>query len=252
MATAPAVMKQECLISLLFKADHLPHPADIFALADNDRSFFVSHDLRLDGDPAQALELLAAGLTFDCRWPDADPGTDVPDALGRHDVLPGLAMHDLQALRLLAGAHLHGGQAALPMAQEALTLAARFSGLPGFQAAVWHPARSWIGPAYLRSVAANWVEGGIFPAHGLVGLGSTADGAIQSEGLAFFIGQEIRIEAELLGDPGIAEKITARLADRLIGSTRVEAVAELAGPDGRMLRIAPSANGRVIRVWGGG
>lgn len=251
MRTAVKVSSEHCLVSLLFAPDKLPHPADIFSLADADRGFSIAHDLRRDGEPVQALELLASGLLFDCRWPEAALGIGMPDILGRHGLPPEFETRHLRPVRLMTNTRATGGNVALPLAQEVLGMAARFSTLPDFSAAIWHPGRSVMGQAYLRSVSANWIEGGIFPTRGLIALREMPDGAIQSEGLAFFIGQEMRIEPELLGDPDIADRIAARLVDRLIGAGRADTALDIMGSDGRKLRVAPSSNGRILRVWGG-
>lgn len=140
----------------------------------------------------------------------------------------------------------------MPVIRAMAGLAATLCALPGLAAVAWHPARSCIGPRYFTSIISNWLEGGVFPGLGLVGLAPVADGALQSEGLAFFTDQELRIEPELTADRSAAAKIAVRLIDQLVerGSLRQEE--QVVGPDGRPLRIEPSANGRFVRVWGGG
>jgi hypothetical protein len=74
---------------------------------------------------------------------------------------------------------------------------------------------------------------------------------MQSEGLALFTGQELRIEPELAEDKAAAAKIAVRLIDLLVAEGTLAAPRRIAGADGSPLRLEPSANGRFVRVWRG-
>lgn len=259
MATAPITMDkdhtQACVVSLLFTPNRLPHPSEVVALAERDGGFSISQDLRSGDVPEAAgatLELLSAGVTCDLFWPDAESVITIPDCTDAFDLPPDFNGRGTAPLHLFAGHHIAGNEAMMPIAQQLAELAARLCGLAGVEAILWHPAGTWIGPDYFRSIAENWSNGGVFPSRGLVRLEMVADGAIQSRGIAFFTGQELRIERELLDDPTIADKIAFRLIDQLIGAGMLEETRELAGPDGRPLRMTPSSNGRLVRIWGGG
>jgi hypothetical protein len=140
----------------------------------------------------------------------------------------------------------------MPVIRAMAGLAANLCALKGLVAVAWHPARSCIGPRYFTSIIGNWLEGGVFPGLGLVGLTTVADGGIQSEGLAFFTSQELRIEPELTEDRAAAAKIAVRLIDRLVDHGPLTSADDVAGPEGRPLRVEPSTNGRFVRVWSGG
>ena len=152
-------------------------------------------------------------------------------------------------MRLIPGPHLIAGARMMPVVRAMAGLAARLCALPGLVAVAWHPSRSCIGPRYFSSIIENWLEGGVFPGLGLIGLASSADGGLQSEGLAFFIGQELRIEPELAEDRASAAKIAVRLIDRLVEHGHMDAPEVVAGSEGRAYHLEPSANGRFIRVW---
>ncbi len=257
-------------ISLLFAGAERPDAVAIRALADNARGFSVSHDPGTlargrpagngsaanghGGDASQKgdwLEVLADGLTFDLSGLAPAAGHQLPQRAYCFDMPAGVDNLGLEAISLTPGPHLSGGARMMPVVRTMAGLAAQLCALPGLVAVAWHPARSWIGPRYFTSIIGNWLEGGVFPGLGLVGLATVADGGMQSEGLSFFTDQELRIEPELTEDRANAAKIAVRLIDRLIEHGRLESAETIAGPEGRLLRIEPSANGHLVRVWSG-
>ncbi len=247
-------------ISLLFAGTERPDAAAIRTLAEAARGFSVSHDpgaakpgLKANGarEPSDWVEVLADGLTFDLSGLAPAIGHSLPERAYCFDMPPGFDGSGLEAISLTPGPHLSGGGRMMPVVRAMAGLAANLCALPGLVAVAWHPARSWIGPRYFTSIIGNWLEGGVFPGLGLVGLATVADGGMQSEGLSFFTGQELRIEPELTEDRAGAAKIAVRLIDRLIEHGRLETAETVTGPEGRQLRIEPSGNGRFVRVWSG-
>ncbi len=196
------------------------------------------------------VELICSGLSFDLRGLSPWAGRPLPDCAYPFDLSADLEPTSLEAVELRPGPHLAGGERMTPIVRVMMDLATRLCALDGLAAVAWHPARSWIGPLYFASIVTNWLDGGVFPGLGLVGLGMVADGGMQSEGVAFFTGQEIRIEPELAEDRVSAAKIAVRLIDHLVEAGPLAERAEFMGPDGRMLRIEPSSNARCVRVWG--
>jgi hypothetical protein len=91
----------------------------------------------------------------------------------------------------------------------------------------------------------------VFPALGLTALAEVGDGGLHSEGLAFFTGQELRIEPELAGDKAAAARLAVRLINELVERGRIDQPERIAGPQGEPLKLAPSENGRFVRVWSG-
>ena len=139
----------------------------------------------------------------------------------------------------------------LPVVRTLAWLAATLSEIDGVEAVAWHPARSWCGTDYFRNGVLRWVEGGVFPGLGLTALAVTPDGGMQSEGLALFAGQDLRIEPELMLDRAEGAKIGVRLIDYLVEAGPIDAPQLVTGPDGEALRLEPSANKRFVRVWRG-
>ena len=89
---------------------------------------------------------------------------------------------------------------------------------------------------------------------GYLGLGprcrfdQAEDGAIQSVGLAHFIGQEIRIEPPLSDDAVAATRLGVRLVNQLVLAGAIEGVEQVIAPDGTRLAMEPTENGKIVRV----
>ena len=82
-------------------------------------------------------------------------------------------------------------------------------------------------------------------------LSASADGGLQSEGLALFTGQELRIEPELITDPAGGEALGAGLLNYLVECGRIDRARRAVGANRLPLRLEPSANGRFVRAWRG-
>ena len=249
-------------VSLLFAAGHRPAAAAIRELARKRDGFAVSFDPAAEqaggesgphgGDDGQQwLELLANGLTFDLVGLAPGECAPPPPLAHRFAIAETLDPAGLEAVTLRPGPHLAGGHAMIPVVRSLAWLAALLAQLEGVAAIAWHPARSWCGPGYFREGVLRWVEGGVFPGLGLAALAVTADGGMQSEGLALFIGQELRLEPELAADRAEGAKIAVRLLDFLVEGGPLTSPRRVTGPDGLALRLEPSANGRFVRVWRG-
>jgi hypothetical protein len=136
----------------------------------------------------------------------------------------------------------------LPIIRVMCGLGARLSSLGGVKAICWQPAQSWMEPGYFTRVVTGWLGGGAFPALGLTALARTPEGALESRGLTFFTGQEVRVEA-LHGEPAaMTAKLAVRMIDMLVRQGRVREALDLMGPDGQPLRVEPSPGGEIVLV----
>jgi hypothetical protein len=88
----------------------------------------------------------------------------------------------------------------VPVVRGLAVLASRLAMLSRVQAVAWHPARCWSAPQPFRAGITRWSEGGPFPAFSLAAVSHAPDGALHSEGLALFTGQELRLEPDLAED----------------------------------------------------
>ena len=235
-------------VALLFRHGTRPDAAAVRALAESAGAFSVSHD---PGDSrAEAgnwLELLSNGLTFDLLGLAGGAPAELPalrHSFGLDDAMPDA----VEAVWLVTGPHLSGGEAMMPVVRSQLALSLRLSVLPGLVAVAWTPARSAMAVNYFTPLVSGWLEGGPFPALGLTAFTLALDGGLQSEGLAFLTGQELRIEPELAEDGVAATKLAVRLVNELVEYGEVTDRFEMTGPDGAPLVLEPSANGAFVRV----
>lgn len=237
-------------LTLLFAEGHRPSAQEIAALAANSAvgpgGFAVSH--RPDGE-ATWLELLASGLTFDLAG--LAPGAPVPLPARRHVFgLDGPELPDsIEAIRLTPGPHVAGGGTLIPVVRVMTGIAARLSRLPGVRAVCWNPAGICIETALFGRIIESWLAGGVFPALGLTALTHGPDGGVHSDGLAFFTGQELWLEAGPEETPAETAKLAVRLIHHLVEEGGFHSVGELIAPDGSTLDAEPSRDGRVLRVW---
>ena len=137
----------------------------------------------------------------------------------------------------------------MPVVRVMTGLAAALLDLPEAQAVVWHPAGTAMAPEAFQQAIGAWLAGGAFPALGLTALVREADGVLRSEGLAFFTGQELRVEPTCGKTPSEAGKIAVRLVHRLVDSQPVLSRQIITGPNGERLIAEPREGGRVVRVW---
>lgn len=239
-------------LALLFPRGEAPDLGTLEACAQASDAFAVSHiPPQQDRERPHWAELLIDGLTFDIEGFAPGLPVHVPEIAFRFDCHNILEPSQLTALRLVPGPHLSGGERSMPVVRMMLRLACEISsGWPGLVAMGWTPARSMIGPEYFRSIIGAWLDGGPFPALGVTAFKAMTDGALQSEGLDFFTGQELRIEPELAQDKAEATRLAVRLVNQLVPLGRLDGPEIVTAPDGSILRLAPSANGRFVRVRG--
>ncbi|WP_374421002.1 hypothetical protein [Novosphingobium arvoryzae] len=189
------------------------------------------------------MELLAMGLAFDCL--ELAPRRAIHHAAPGHPL--GLeSVPDGEVVVLQPGPHLIDGAGMLPVVRMLAGLGVALSTLPGALAVCWGPAGTCMAPDYYQRVVGNWLVGGAFPALGLTMLNRTADGAMESRGLAFMTGQELRFEPAAGISPQQAGQIALRLVHVLVEHGPVLTAQALSGPAGEHLRAEP--DGPVLRV----
>lgn len=196
------------------------------------------------------VELLRDGLTFDCSGLAPGPAAPLPSFAHRFDLpaLPG--PEDGETLVLRPGPHLAEGGFSLPLARGLLALGCEFARqFDDLLAVGWGPAGTAIGRRFFESVVSAWLEGGPFPALGLTAFAETADDAIESVGLAHWIGQELRIEPPLSADRVAATRLGIRLVNHLVLAGGLSEDDRIVAPDGTRLLLRPSRNRSVVSVW---
>ena len=196
------------------------------------------------------LEILREGLTFDLRGIAPGAASDMPQFEHRFGYDLEHASPRLESMILEPGQHLAGGEASLPVAKGLIALARdlahHFESIVGI---VWSPSKSLIGSRFFESISTAWLEGGTFPALGLTAFRETVDGALQSVGLEFWIGQELRIEPPLSSDKVAATRLGVRIINQLILVGGLEEAERIVAPDQTPLVMRPSRNRKFVRVW---
>lgn len=187
-----------------------------------------------------------AGLTFDCHGLAPAPAEPVRAA---GSALFGLGSAPQgEVVSIGPGPHLADAPGLLPVVRMLAALGTALARLPGLLAFGWEPAQSWIEPAYFIRVVGDWLAGGAFPALGLTGLKRESSGAMVSHGLAFLIGQELRLEPDPGSAPAELAIIAVRLIHELVEHGPVRDAQEFAGPGGEVLLAVPVRNGAQLRV----
>ncbi len=195
------------------------------------------------------LELLREGLVFDLCGLSPGEATYFPQIDHRFDLedMPGAAQYE--ALQLSPGQHLAGGEHSIPVVKGLVGLARDLvHHFEDLEAVVWPPSASAIGQRFFESVSTAWLEGGTFPALGLTAFRETIDGALQSRGLDFWIGQELRIEPPLSSDKVAATRLGVRLINQLVLVGGIDGNERIIAPDGTRLILRTSRNGKFVRV----
>jgi len=251
-------------LHLLFAKGKRPDRHAINAFAGRLPAVSVSHDpasqdagqAPVAGDealwPGQLawIELLREGLTFDLSGLAPGPASAFPAALHRFDLpaLPSPQAYEAMVLRL--GPHLAEGAGSLPLMRELLALGCDIvRQFDDVVAVAWGPAATAIGRRYFESVTSAWLDGGPFPALGLTAFAETADAALESVGLAFWIGQELRIEPPLSADRVAATRLGIRLVNHLVLAGGLAEDDRIIAPDGSRLVLRPSRSRALISVW---
>lgn len=235
-------------LALLFPAGSRATAAGVEALLAQPRLAALARISSQRGQGQGWLELLASGLTFD--FAGLAPAAGSPLVAPRHVFgLPrDVGGHDWEACLLAPGPHLADAGAMEPVVRTMAMLASELAQGLGALAVCWLPAASWMDVTYFARIVAGWSGGGAFPALGFCGMQRLGDGSVASEGLAFFTGQELRVESRPGEAPADTVKLAVRLADRLVRDGPIVAPGRLTGPDAEALFAEPSPDGRLVRL----
>lgn len=242
----PAV--QPCLL-LLFGNEARPTAAEVRAAMCGAGVGMVSHD------PAESqavvvssdwLEVLVDGLTFDLLGLAPGRSLIMPEALHCFG-LSGASMAGCGAVGIAPGPHFTGAANAMPVVRTLLRLGAALAPQWGeCIGAVWHPAGCLIRRDIFVSLIAGWLAGGPFPALGLTAVTERPGRRLGSDGLAFFTGQELVLDAALSVDRPSATRLLTRLVDHVVGRPPLSGEEVVVLDEGSQLRLA--SRGPLVHV----
>lgn len=243
--SANDLVSASAILALAFAPGQRPDVEAILALSGRDElhaPFAVTH-AQAEGDPW--VELLTGGLAFDCRG--LAPGsfgfpTGEAALLGLGQAPTG------EAITLEPAPHLAEGKGLLPVVRAMAGLGAQLCVLPGVGGVYWQPAKCWMAPKYFAGVVREWLKGGPFPALGLTSLRYGEGGTMVSVGLDYLIGQELLFTPNRRLAPAALARIAVRLVNDLVSSGALQRPAELRGPEGELIEVVPSHDGRQLRV----
>lgn len=233
-------------LSLLFARGMRPDADALAALAAASGEvvgFSISHR------PAEHpywLELLALGLTFDLLG--LAPGIPAQSGPPLHAFATRLVdAQGCDALMIRPGPHLVAGSTLLPVVRAMAALGCELAKLPGLLAIGWEPAATVMAPDYYARVIGGWLKGGAFPALGLTALIRSPQGEVESDGLSFFTGYEIRLDPLAGEPPADAAKLALRLIHFLVeNGPYTPGLVE--GPGGESLQCEYTANRGCLRI----
>ena len=233
------------LLSLIFATGQRPSAAALREAGSRPDGigFAITHQAEEPG--ATWAELLASGLTFDCHGLAPGGASTRPPG----ETLLGLTSEpEGEAISLAPGPHIADGAALQPVLRMLLALALDLARLPGVQAVCWHPAASAMEPGYFIRIAEDWLGGGPFPGLGLIAVRRQKSGGLATQGLAFFVGQELAIEPDKSFKPADIAQLAVRLIDELIQLGPVSEPREFALPGSPAVLAIPIEQGRILRV----
>ena len=246
---------------LLFEPGARPQRSDVLAMVEALDLVWVSHVPASgpvdpqdtvkgrDGYSEQWLELMSSGLTFDLLDMAPAPGVAVPQVVHRVAVAAECDPHDKEAMVLVPGPHLADGANSLPIIRAMLDLGCKMARrLEGVEAICWSPARSATDKELFCRSVEGWTEGGPFPAFGLTSFGADEEGHFASEGLSFFVGQELRLHPTLAQDRLAATRLGMRLVHEIVSAGRVGEAREFATEDGERYTLNPVPDSDIVEV----
>ncbi len=201
------------------------------------------------GDTDAWLELMIDGMTFDLLGLAPGPGLAVPEIVHRFNCAADIGADTVDAVGLLPGPHIAEGAHTLPVVRALMGLGASLAEeLPRVKALLWTPARAAIARPFFSRVVGSWLAGGPFPALGLVAFDARDDGTMRTEGLDFFIGQELELTPVLAVDRVAATRLAARLVHELVALGWLSHPLEIVTEGGVPLLLDPGDGGEIIGV----
>ena len=193
------------------------------------------------------VELLCEGMTFDLCGLAGGCAAATPDLRDTRGLLADAA--GMEAIELKLGPHLEAGSRNLPIVRSTLAVGATLVGkLDGVLAVSWPASGAWLSPADFTRAIDGWLNGGAVPSPAMVDFRKSMANALQSVGLALFCDQELRLAPDLAMSDDDLRRLGIRIAGHLMHQGRLERVEEFSAPDGGLIRIAPSSNGRFVRA----
>ena len=186
------------------------------------------------------IDALIDGLTFEIGWDGWDAG---PDARV-------VQTSDAPLAIVRPSPHIIAGARTLPVLRGwfelALELGRHHAGLTAYG---WPPAGHAMPAPIFADEIGRWLGGGAFPVASTIAFVPSGAGALRTRGLGFFTGQEIELDGTNIPDPDAGKRLALRIANQLVLHGRLVRTEEVGGPDGSVLRLEPSRDGKTVMVY---
>ncbi len=168
---------------------------------------------------------------------------NVPDFSGYRSIFFDPQFSKIQTiLSLSLGAHLAGGERVAPIAQAFLAFGAKLAGDLSADAVVWNPARLVSEPGFFVETVNDYVGGGAFPVLATVDFEyHENEYRLQSQGLAWFSGQEIALAGAGAHGQELAQRAVRLIHDIAVNGPIIthQYVADL--DTDQQIELAPTA-----------
>lgn len=195
------------------------------------------------------IEVLREGLSFEISALAPQASAPLPDMAHHFGCEADWSLADCEAVRIVPGAHLSGAHASIPVVMGLLALARDcIDHFADLVAIAWPPAKSVMGVRYFESLASAWLDGGPFPAPGLIAFRETGEGLLESVGLEFWTGQRLLIEPMIARTKGAARRIGHRAVGQLVLTGALHEPQSMVAPDGSRYQLKASDNASTVML----
>lgn len=122
------------------------------------------------------------------------------------------------------GTHVAGGERVPAIIQALLEVARRLGSSLGAQAVIWHPAGVVSGFAYFSEAVGDYSAGGAIPVLALVNFKAGSDEVINSTGLSYLSGQELRVARSTMDNSDMMRRVVRVVHDVAVNGQISETV----------------------------
>ncbi|MEO0440223.1 MAG: hypothetical protein AAF067_05035, partial [Pseudomonadota bacterium] len=185
---------------------------------------------QLCGREALSREIVSDGMTFrltiECTH---DMGSD----RAIENLFTSRIPHNCQAVGITLGPHLTTGKHMPPVNLALLSIARKIGQELEATGIVWLPAKQHVDFAHFSEAVEQYAENGIFPTVVQIALQSPGNGRLETRGLAYFAGREVRTLFPAQQNPGAWMSHFLKITGAVISGRRLtkEAVILNNAPD---------------------
>jgi hypothetical protein len=194
------------------------------------------------------LELLAGGLSFDLHGLTPAESCFLPRASHFYGLSADVKDVAVETIALYPGPHLADGPALVPVVRIMAGLACELALKLNALAVSWQPAGSWMSIGYFVRLTQAWHRDGLFPALGLTGTERLYDGSVETDGLSFFVGQELRLKPGQFEPAASTIKLAISLIDQLVRNGPLVGNVAMTGIAGERISAKVSPDSRYITI----